>query len=74
MCGFNQDCKESCGVCVPCREGLKQLVKLLEDPGAELAEIRALAEQIRASARCGLGQAAVIPVLSWLEGGITDEA
>lgn len=64
---------ESCGMCVPCRVGLRRLGELLEklESGAaypeELEEIEALAEHIRANARCGLGQSAVTPVLSLIK-------
>ena len=63
---------ESCGVCTPCRVGLQQAAKLLRrfetgNTWPEDAEkLRALAEQIRETARCGLGQAAVVPILSLL--------
>lgn len=62
--------KESCGMCVPCRVGLKQLKALLEKLQLgnafpeDFEEIRNLSEHIKSSARCGLGQAAVTPVLS----------
>lgn len=65
--------KESCGMCVPCRVGLQRMKELLEKTGQgrafeeELSEIGALAEHIRCNARCGLGQAAVSPVLSLIK-------
>ncbi len=65
--------RESCGMCVPCRVGLHRLEKRLselEQSGCdpeEREELRGLAEHIRASARCGLGQAAVTPLLSMLK-------
>ena len=62
--------KESCGVCVPCRSGLALLATMLEDEESDDGQIISLAEHIRSTARCGLGQAAVTPVLSYLKGGL----
>lgn len=64
--------EESCGKCTPCREGLRQMKTILDDlssgrgrPGdAEL--LRSLAENLRDTALCGLGQSAANPVLSTL--------
>ena len=71
LCAFYG--KESCGMCVPCRVGLQRLKGLLEKVRQgrafpeELSEINGLSEHIRANARCGLGQAAVTPVLSLMK-------
>jgi NADH-quinone oxidoreductase subunit F len=67
---------ESCGCCVPCRAGLKELTEMLEYPESGQEQIRALAEYVRDGARCALGAAAVTPLLSWLEGnfGTGEEA
>jgi NADH-quinone oxidoreductase subunit F len=64
--------EESCGKCVPCREGLPVLLGLLDDlrqgrgkPGhASLLE--GLAESLAKTALCGLGQSAANPILSTL--------
>jgi NADH-quinone oxidoreductase subunit F len=64
--------EESCGKCVPCREGLKQMQQILSDltsgkgrPGdTELLET--MAESLKDTALCGLGQSAPNPVLSTL--------
>ena len=63
-------CDESCGKCLPCREGLIQLRKLLQgicngeaEPG-DLDLIQQLAETIAETSLCGLGQTAPNPVLS----------
>ena len=63
-------CDESCGKCVPCREGLSQMRDILQDicdgkgqPG-DLELIEELAETISATSLCGLGQTAANPVLS----------
>lgn len=64
--------EESCGKCTPCREGLKQMESILVDltsgrgrPG-DVALLRFLAENLRDTALCGLGQSAANPVLSTL--------
>ncbi len=65
--------RESCGTCTPCRVGLHKLSELLKkaEEGTawpeDIAQISELAEQIRTSSRCPLGQAAVTPVLSLAE-------
>jgi NADH-quinone oxidoreductase subunit F len=63
---------ESCGKCVPCREGLSQMLRILdgvsrgEASEADLDELEALAIAVRDSALCGLGQTAANPVLTTL--------
>lgn len=64
--------EESCGTCAPCRIGLVHMVNLLKklEAGEEtetlIDQISELAEQIRQTARCAFGTAAVTPVLSML--------
>ena len=61
---------ESCGKCVPCREGTKRMLEILErivagqgqDGDIELLE--ELADTISATALCGLGKSASSPVVS----------
>ena len=61
---------ESCGKCVPCREGTKRMLEILErivagegrDGDIEL--LQELAETISATALCGLGKTASSPVVS----------
>jgi bidirectional [NiFe] hydrogenase diaphorase subunit len=63
---------ESCGACVPCRAGTSQLLGLLrriqrgEGQEADLERIEELAELLKATSLCGLGQGAPTPVLSTL--------
>ncbi len=63
-------CGESCGKCVPCREGLKQMLYILEDIAGgrgtmeQLDLLKELAEVVRDTSLCGLGQTAANPVLS----------
>ncbi len=62
--------KESCGKCVPCRLGTKQLLGILEDicagngrPG-DIEMLEELGRGIKAGSLCGLGQTAPNPVLT----------
>ncbi len=65
---FIQD--ESCGKCTPCRIGTKRMLELLEkitDGKGEMEDIDTLTElanTIKDTAMCGLGQTAPNPVLS----------
>ena len=61
---------ESCGKCVPCREGVHQLHQMLEDichgnPG-DIEKIEALSGVIVGASLCALGKSAPNPVLSTL--------
>jgi NADP-reducing hydrogenase subunit HndC len=62
--------KESCGACVPCRLGTKQLLDILESVTAgkgQLGDIdllQELAEAVKQGSLCGLGQTAPNPVLT----------
>jgi NADH-quinone oxidoreductase subunit F len=68
--GFLAD--ESCGKCVPCREGTRQMLKILtritEGRGREgdLELLEALSEVAKETALCALGQSAPNPFLSTL--------
>jgi len=65
-------CDESCGKCVPCREGLKQARKILTDivsgKGKEedIEKLRQIAEASSSSALCALGQTSANPMLTTL--------
>lgn len=67
---FTKD--ESCGKCTPCRIGTKRLLELLEKithgngEKEDLKTLRTLAQTIKKSALCGLGQTAPNPILSTL--------
>ena len=62
--------RESCGKCVPCREGTKRMLEILErivnDEGEmeDLNRLEELAQMIQSMALCGLGKSAPLPVLS----------
>ena len=65
--------RESCGKCVPCREGTKRMLeileKIVEGRGEEedLDRLEELAAMIRSMALCGLGKSAPLPVISTLK-------
>ncbi|MFL0248169.1 NADH-ubiquinone oxidoreductase-F iron-sulfur binding region domain-containing protein [Candidatus Clostridium stratigraminis] len=64
---------ESCGKCTPCRVGNKRLLEILtkitEGKGTEedLEDLQELAETIKDTSLCGLGQTAPNPVLSTMK-------
>ena len=64
--------RESCGKCVPCREGTKRMLDILEkivNGNGELEDLdklEELAKMIQSMALCGLGKSAPLPVLSTL--------
>ncbi|MBR4673722.1 MAG: NADH-quinone oxidoreductase subunit NuoF [Victivallales bacterium] len=68
--GFTKD--ESCGKCTPCRIGTRRMLEMLEKicdgEGDEkmLVELEKLANTIKDTALCGLGQTAPNPILSTL--------
>ena len=64
--------KESCGKCVPCRLGTKEMLDILEDitkgkgRAGDIDILIELGEAIKAGSLCGLGQTAPNPVLTTL--------
>lgn len=70
---FMDFCKdESCGKCIPCRTGTEQMHEILRritrgagTPG-DLDRLAELAELLKATSLCGLGQTAPNPVVSTL--------
>ncbi len=73
--------RESCGKCIPCREGTRHMLEILQsitrarrnETGVQALErfkgvmyLNRLAEVIRDTSLCGLGQSAPNPVLSTL--------
>jgi NADH:ubiquinone oxidoreductase subunit F (NADH-binding)/Pyruvate/2-oxoacid:ferredoxin oxidoreductase delta subunit/(2Fe-2S) ferredoxin len=73
--------RESCGKCIPCREGTRRMLEILQrvtrgrkkERGLDALErfksvlhLQSLAETIRDTSLCGLGQTAPNPVLSTL--------
>ena len=73
--------RESCGKCIPCREGTRRMLEILQritrgrrrEKGIDALQrfhsvlhLQGLAESIRDTSLCGLGQTAPNPVLSTL--------
>ena len=64
---------ESCGKCVPCREGTKRMLELLTDitegrgTMKHLDMLQELADTISDTALCGLGKTAAFPVVSTMK-------
>ena len=62
--------KESCGKCTPCREGLAQMLHILnritrgEGDVGDVEELGVLAELLEGTALCALGKTAANPILS----------
>ena len=65
--------RESCGKCVPCREGTKRMLEILErivdgkGEMSDLDELEELATMVQSMALCGLGKSAPLPVISTLQ-------
>lgn len=61
---------ESCGKCVPCREGTKQMLALLDEiidgtaTESTFELLQELAQVVRKASLCGLGKTAPSPVIS----------
>ena len=61
---------ESCGKCVPCREGIRQMLKILTDISkgrgreGDIGLLEELSETARDASLCALGRTAPNPVLS----------
>ncbi len=65
--------EESCGKCVPCRQGTEAMVEILgrfsrgEGRERDIRQLESLSSAMAASSLCGLGQAAPIPVVDSLK-------
>ena len=61
---------ESCGKCVPCRVGTKRMLEILEKitegnaSMEDLTQLKTLAQEVKTSSLCGLGQTAPNPILT----------
>jgi NADH-quinone oxidoreductase subunit F len=61
---------ESCGKCTPCREGIRQMLKILTNmtkglgKEGDIERLQELAETTRGSSMCALGKTSPNPVLS----------
>ena len=65
-------CDESCGKCVPCREGMRRMYEILnritkgQGEMKDIATLERLGTIIKSTSLCGLGQSAPNPALSTL--------
>jgi len=65
--------EESCGFCVPCREGTQKLLKILnkiidgEGQLDDIEKIRSISSFMFETSLCGLGREAINPVISMLK-------
>lgn len=66
-------CDESCGKCVPCREGTKRILEILEKivsgkgEDGDIQKLEDLSELVTEASLCGLGKSAAFPVISTLK-------
>lgn len=64
---------ESCGKCVPCREGTKRMLEILErivegrGEDGDIELLLELADTISSTALCGLGKSAPFPIVSTIK-------
>jgi NADH-quinone oxidoreductase subunit F len=64
--------EESCGKCVPCREGIGQMLKILTNisegkgRGGDIEQLEEISEVVGAASLCALGKTASDPLLSTL--------
>ncbi len=64
--------EESCGKCLPCREGLKHMYDILDritkgkGKTDDMTDLELMCEAIKATSLCGLGQTAPNPVVTTL--------
>lgn len=64
---------ESCGKCVPCREGTRRMYdlvnKICKGHGTvkDVFTVRDLAGTVRSTALCGLGHSSVVPIISAMD-------
>ncbi len=64
---------ESCGKCLPCREGTKRMLEILErivagqGEAGDIDMLLELADTISSTALCGLGKTAAFPVVSTIK-------
>lgn len=65
--------EESCGKCVPCREGTKRMYEILdritkgEGVDGDIERLEQLSETVSSASLCGLGQTAPNPVITTLK-------
>lgn len=58
---------ESCGKCVPCREGTYRLVEILQQPKVDWSLFKEILFSLANTSFCGLGMSVPSPILSYLK-------
>ena len=70
---LNFTAEESCGKCIPCREGTKRMLKILdricvgEGCDEDIQDLERISKAVAATSLCGLGKSAPNPVISTLK-------
>lgn len=64
--------EESCGQCVPCREGVYRLVELINSPNIDWALFSDLLDNLAETSFCGLGCAVSIQIKSYIKNVLAD--
>jgi NADH:ubiquinone oxidoreductase subunit F (NADH-binding) len=59
--------QENCGKCAPCREGVRRIKELLEEPKLNTKELRSILATMRDTSFCPLGKSVYYPFNSLLE-------
>ena len=65
--------EESCGKCIPCREGTKRMLRILnricigEGRDEDIQDLERISRTVAATSLCGLGQSAPNPVISTIK-------
>ncbi len=65
--------EESCGKCVPCREGIKRMLEILTDicegrgQEGDIEELQQISELTSEASLCGLGKSAPNPIISTIK-------
>lgn len=70
---LNFTTEESCGKCIPCREGTKRMLRILnricvgEGRNEDIQDLERISKAVAATSLCGLGQSAPNPVISTIK-------
>ncbi|TEB08408.1 NADP-reducing hydrogenase subunit HndC [Pelotomaculum schinkii] len=65
--------EESCGKCVPCREGIKRMLEILNDiyrgrgQAGDMELLLEICDAVKEASLCGLGKSAPIPVITTIQ-------
>lgn len=64
---------ESCGKCVPCREGTYRLSELLEEARPDWAAVKAILDNMTESSFCALGMSVPTPIIGYVGNVLKDD-